>query len=94
MVGREHRDDRLGIERVERGHREGDRGGIPARVRLDDDVVRAQLGQLLVDERAVLGRCHRERALGRDDLRDPIDGVLQERALPDEVEELLRLRSA
>ncbi len=56
-----------------------------------DDVVRAQLRQLLVDELAVLRWRDREDALQGDDLGDPIHGVLQQRALADQRQELFRL---
>ena len=91
MVRGQDRDDGLRIERVQRGHRESDRRGVAARVRLDDHVVRAQLGQLLVDEEAVLRWRDGEDALERDDLDDTIDGVLEKRALTGERKELLRL---
>ena len=44
VVGGEHRHDRLGVERSESGHGEPDRGGVAARVRLDDHMVRRELG--------------------------------------------------
>ena len=91
VVGRQHRDDRVRIEGVERRHREPDRGGVPARVRLDHQVVGPQLGELLVDERPVLGRRDDEDALVRDELAHPAHGVLEEGPVTDEVEELLRL---
>ena len=91
VVRGQDRDDGLRIERVQRGHRESDRRGVAARVRLDDHVVRAQLGQLLVDEEAVLRWRDGEDALERDDLDDTIDGVLEKRALTGERKELLRL---
>ncbi len=39
VIGRKHRDDRVRVEGAERRHREPDRGGVAARVRLDDEVV-------------------------------------------------------
>jgi len=54
-------------------------------------VVVPQLRDLLVDERAMLGRRDREDALERDELDDEIDRVLEQRALTGERKELLRL---
>jgi hypothetical protein len=79
---------------VEGGHRKADRGGVAARVWLDHDVVGTKLGQLLVDEGPVLRRCDDEDPLVRNDLADPIDGVLEQGPITDEVEELLRLAAA
>jgi len=53
-------------------------------------MVGRQLGKLLVDQEPVLRRRDDEDALRRDDLLDPVDGVLQEAALTDKIEELLR----
>ena len=89
MVGREDGDDRVRVERGERGHREPDRRGVAARIGLDHDVVGPQLRQLLVDQRAVLGRRDHKDPLVRDDLGDAVDRVLKKGALAHQIEELL-----
>jgi hypothetical protein len=53
-------------------------------------VVNGKVGQLLVDERAVLGRSHDEDALARHELRDAIHRVLEKAAVAEQIEELLR----
>jgi hypothetical protein len=53
-------------------------------------MVGRQLGKLLVDQEPMLRRRDDEDALRRDNLLDPVDGVLQEAALTDKIEELLR----
>jgi hypothetical protein len=90
VVRREHRDDGLRVERRERRHGQADRSRIPARVRLDDKMVDRKVWQLLVDQRAVLGRGDDEDALARDELRNAVDSVLKKAPIAEQVKELLR----
>jgi len=57
-------------------------------------VIGRQLRELLVDQRAVLGRRDEERALARDQLLDAVDRVLKQRSIADQREELLRRGAA
>ena len=89
VIGGQHRHDGLRVERRERRHREADGGRVAAGIGLDHQVIAPELGELLVDKCPVLRRRDDEDPLGRYGLRDPIDGVLKERAATLEVEELL-----
>jgi hypothetical protein len=88
MVRRENGDDGVGVEGRKRAHRESDGGSVASRVRLDDEVVRRKVGQLVMNESAVLGRRDDEDALARHELRNAVDRVLEKAALAEQLEEL------
>src|SRR5438270_581839 len=80
----------LGVESRESRHCQRDRRGVATGVRLNHEMVRPKVGQLLVDEGSVFRWRDDEDPLAGNELRDAIHGVLQEACLAQQLEELLR----